>query len=572
MARPGSSTRTEKPTARPERPSTPLAVGAEWADLLRLLPGYDPFRNPGDSWFDAGLAQRAIDFVQECCRHVEGALAGQTIRLEPWQRSFVANLFGWVRKDSKGRTVRRYREGLLYVPRKNGKTPLAAAIALYVLFCDAEAGQQNYVAAASREQASLLFRQCKGMVEQEPELQSRCELYGGRAEAGQSKSIVLKRDGSFLRVISADANTKHGGNAHLVLIDELHAQPDGELVEVLTTSTASDNRAQPLVLYMTTADYDRPSACNKKHAEACRVRDGANGDPSFLPAVYETLKGEDHRDEKVWEKANPNLDVSVSRDYLRREFANADGDPARTAGLKRLHLNLKTESASAAIDLARWDEAPAFDPAELEGMECWAGLDLSSTTDVTALVLLFWLERLGAYACLPFFWVPRERARERGRTDRVEYEAWGEQGHLTLTPGDVVDYDAIVAQVEELATRYQIRAIAADQWNATQTLIKLAQAGLTVEKFVQGIFSFNGPTKELGKLVASRRLLHNGHPVLRWMAGNLVVEKDASGNERPTKKKSAEKIDGMVSLVMALGKAMPEVAAGTAAPPTAEVW
>lgn len=541
----------------------------DWEATLRLLPGYDPFRAPGGAWFVAACADRACAFIEECVRHVEGALAGQTFRLEPWQKALVGNLFGWVREDAHGRVVRRYRECFGYVPRKNGKTPLVAAIALYVFFADGEAGQQDYVAAADREQAGLLFRQAKGMVEQEPELASRCRIYGGNASAGQSRSIVREADGSFLRVVSADADTKHGGNSHLVVIDELHAQPSRDLVDVLTTSMASANRKQPLLICITTADYDRDSICNEKHAYASRVRDGLIDDPHFLPVVYEAGRDEDWTDPKVWAKANPNLGVSVSLEYLDRECKRAKESPAYENTFRRLHLNQKTESASRWIALERWDACGGVVAAEsLLGRECFAGLDLASTTDLASLVLAF-PDGAGGYDILPFFWCPEEAERKRERTNKARLGEWVRRGWIDATPGDVIDYDRIRARVNELATRYLIREIAIDRWNATHLATQLQGDGFQVVAFGQGYASMSAPTKELEKLVLAGKIRHGGHPVLRWNAGNVVVAQDAAGNLKPDKERSGEKIDGIVALVMALGRAM---LAPAPIPATIEVW
>lgn len=550
------------------RGSSPGDLPEGWGDLLRLIPGYDPFASAGGAWFDPERAERACAFIEECVCHVEGAKAGEPLTLEPWQRSFVSNLFGWARTDVLGREVRRYREALLYVPRKNGKTPLAAAVALAVFFLDDEPGQQDYIAAADREQAGLLFRQAKGMVDQCPEMAALCRAYGGNASAGQSRSLVKEHDGSFLRVISADADTKHGGNSHLVIIDELHAQPSRDLVDVLTTSTASLNRKQPLTIFLTTADFDRPSICNEKHDYAGKVRDGVIDDPGFLPVVYEASRDDDWTDEAVWAKANPNLGVSVSLEYLRRECKKARDVPAYENTFRRLHLNQKTETDTRAIDLARWDACPArAREADLAGRECWAGLDLSTTTDLTAFALVFPEE--GGFSTLVRLWAPRERARQRSARDRVPYELWASQGWLTLTPGDVVDYDRVRADIAADRERFGVRECAADRWNATQILTQLQGDGLAVVSFGQGFQSMTAPTKKLLELVTAGRLDHGGSPVLRWMASNLAVEQDAAGNLKPSKRKSSDRIDGLAALIMALGRAM---LAPAHSAPTVEVW
>ena len=558
------------------------AVPAEWRERLLLIPGYDALATANGCRFDPDAARLAVEFFPAHLKHVEGAVAGQPFRLEPWQEATVANLFGWKRLDGGGRLVRRYREMLEYVPRKNGKSPKVAGLSLLVFFCDKEAGQQDYIAAGEREQAGMLFRHCKGMVDQSPVLSQRCRCYGGNASAGQSRSIVREEDGSFLRVISADAESKHGGNTHLAVIDELHVQPNRDLVDVLRTSMASANRKQPLLVYITTADFARPSICNEIHDYACKVRDGIIRDDAFLPVIYEALPTDDWTDEKVWARVNPNLGVSVSLDYLRRECQKAKENPAYENTFKRLHLNMKTETDVRSVPMDRWDAITgAVDADDLRGRVCYGGLDLSTTTDLSALVLLFPDEggregdgggaeegRGGGYEVLPFFWAPAEGAKRRERRDRVPYEAWARQGHVKLTQGDVIDYDVIRADINALRERYDIREIAADRWNATQIVSQLMGDGFEVIAFGQGFKDMTSPTKEMLKLVVEGKLQHGGHPVLRWMASNLSTETDAAGNLKPSKKKSTERIDGMVALIMGLGRAMLHVEAN----PTVEVW
>src|SRR5262249_26425030 len=254
---------------------------------------------------------------------VEGKVAGKPFILEPWQKAFIGNLFGWVKENDSGEIVRRYREALLYVPRKNGKTPLSAAICLYMLVLDGEKGAQCYGAAAAREQATLLYRHAAGMVRGSPTLAKKCQIFTGH------KSIVLREDqASSYVVLSAEAGVAHGQNPHLVLIDELHAQPNGNLVEVLESSMASENRAQPLMIPITTADWMRESVCNETYEYACKVRDGGISDPSFLPCIFEATAEDDWKSEETWKKANPNLGVSVSMEYLRRKFKKATEVPA----------------------------------------------------------------------------------------------------------------------------------------------------------------------------------------------------------------------------------------------------
>lgn len=524
------------------------AATASLEDICRtVIPGYDPWADADGADFDETAAQLAIDFFSECLVHIEGAVAGQPFHLEPWQQAVVGNLFGWKRPDG----TRRYRELLLYVPRKNGKTPLAAGIANYVFFCDQEPGAQCYCAAADRDQASLLYRHMKGMIEAEPLLSDRCTIYKA------TRSLMMNDDEeSTMRVLSADADTKHGGNSHLVIIDELHAQPNRDLVDTLQTSFASANRKQPLFICITTADFDRPSICNEKHDYACKVRDGIIPDPAFLPVIYEASRDDDWADPETWAKANPNLGTSVSEEYMRRDVVRAQESAPYLNTFLRLHLNVKTQNDVAWIDMARWDACGAV-PVSLEqmaGRECWAGLDLSSTTDITALSLVFPDD--GGYVVLPFFWIPSDNAKHREDRDRVPYLTWARQGLVSLTDGSVVDYDVIRSRINELSKVVNIRQIAVDRWNSTGIVTQLMGDGFDVVMFGQGFSSMSGPTKQLDKLIRGGQVQHGGNPALRWMASNVTVQEDAAGNLKPDKAKSTEKIDGIVATVMALGIGM----------------
>ncbi|KKL20610.1 hypothetical protein LCGC14_2453730, partial [marine sediment metagenome] len=346
--------------------------------IIRLIPGYDPVSTAGECTFDEKAAQHVIDFFTECLTHVKGDMKGQPFILQPWEQAIVANLFGWKQPDG----ARRYREAFIFIPRKNGKTTLTAGIVLYTLFCDGEPGAEIYSAAKDREQAALLYEQAKGMVLQEPELSSRSTLYA------TYKSIVIASEGSSYKAISAEASTKYGYNTHLAIIDELHAQHNRELVDVLMTSTGA--RRQPLIIHITTSDYERESICNEKHLQASKVRDGITKDPSFLPVIYEATIDDDWADPKVWAKANPNLDVSLPTKYLERECQHAKEVPAYENTFKRLHLNIRTEQATRWISMESWDACDEkIDLADLVGRDCYAGLDLASKIDVASFVLLF---------------------------------------------------------------------------------------------------------------------------------------------------------------------------------------
>lgn len=536
----------------------PDKLPADWRELLLAIPGYDSIATAGNCLFDPEAAQTALDFFPNVLTHTEGLLAGEPFRLERWQQAVVANLFGWV-EDKTG--TRRYREVLIYVPRKNGKTPWCAGICLYVLACEGEVGAQIYGAAGDRDQAALLFNQAKGMVENEEALSDRLRIYGGQ---GQRKQILYEDLHSYYRIISADSGGSHGKNSSMVVVDELHEQPDSKLMDSLETSFASANRKHPLLIMLTTADYDRESVCNEKYDYACQVRDGVIDDVAFMPVIYEASIDDDWTSETVWEKANPNLGVSVDADYLRRECAKAKQVPRREAVFKRWHLDIRTDASSPWLPMDFWrlcGNAGWVDQAELVGRGCCAGLDLSSTMDLTALVLVFPCDPADGddekprYAVLPFFWLPENRAPGRDVRNQHLYDEWARRGALELTPGNSVSQIRVAKRIVELADTYKIHEIAYDRWGSNWMEEELQADGLKIAPLGQGYRSMSAPSKDLEELIVGRRLEHFGHPVLKWNASNAVADTDSAGNIKPNKKKSANKIDGIVALIMGLAKA-----------------
>ena len=534
-------------------PAAPIPL-ARWGDAAlehvcrTEIPGYDPWATalPGQR-FDAGLARRAIAFFHDMLVFVEGERAGQPFDLEPWQAAIVGNIFGWIDATTG---YRRYREGFVFVARKNGKTAICAGIALYLLLCDGEPGAQVYSAAAEQAQAALIFRCAMQMIARQQELLARTRVY--RA----FKSIEVPETGSIFRALTADAQTKHGLSVHGAVIDELHAHPTRDLVDVLQTATGA--RRQPLTVHITTSDHERVSICNEKYDYAKKVRERTIADASFLPVIYEAAPSDDWADPAVWKKANPNLGVSVKEEYLARECARAKESPAYLNTFLRLHLNIRTNADVAAFDMRQWETCRgerSFHElaASLEGHECYAGLDLASTEDLTALVLVFPDD---GNAVLPFFWCPKDGAVAREKRHRVPYTGWARDGFLELTDGNATDFDHVEKKAVELAKRYRLRSLGFDRFGAAQVVNHLKDAGIDVVLFGQGFVSMNGPSKYLDVLVRSGDLCHGGHPVLAWMASNLMWEKDAADNWKPSKKKSREKIDGLTALIMALGMGM----------------
>ena len=510
--------------------------------LIRSLPGYDPFDDSEGFWFDAASARKAIRFFTDCLTHVKGKLAGQPFELAGWEKAIVANIFGW--KDDEG--LRRYRAGLIYVPRKNGKTAFTAGLLCLVMFTDGEPGGEIYCAAADTGQAALVGQHVRGMIRNEPALNKRAKIY--------LHAITYPAENTTFKTVSSTASTKHGYNPHMVVVDELHAQKNRDLVDALETAMGA--REQPLMLHITTADFSRESICNEVHDYAGKVRDGIIPDARFLPVIYEASIEDDWTDPAVWYRANPNLGVSLSLQYIEDKCKKAQESPAFENTFKRLHLNIKTEQDVRWLRMANWDACDTVLP-DLKGRSCYAGMDLSSTRDISGLTMLFPpIEDDPLWYILPVFWVPGESMVERERRDRVPYPVWEREGLIEKTHGDVIDYDYIRKKVNELGEIYDIKEIAVDRWGATQIIGQLAGDGFEMVPFGQGFASMAAPTLEFERLVNSKLFAHGGHPVMRWMASNVSVEMDAPGNMKPSKKKSSEKIDGIVMTIMALGRAI----------------
>lgn len=503
---------------------------------------------PDDTfYFDERAAALAVNFFERLLVHTRGEWAGKPFELAEWQKQDVIRpLFGWKKTSDK---TRKYRRAYIEVPRKNGKSTLCAGIALYLLFADNEPGAEVYSAAADREQAAIVFNEASQMVKNSQELSKRSEVY--------KRAVIVPSANSTYRVLSADAFSKHGLNASGIIFDELHAQPSRDLWDVMATSTGA--RRQPLTVAITTAGFDRESICWEQHEYARRVLAGVLDDPEFFAYIAAADEGDDWQDPAVWAKANPGYGITVKPEYLEAECRRAAQVPAYQNTFRRLHLNQWTQQDTRWLDLNAWDQCGKFefDARQLDGMTCYGGLDLASTSDLAAFVLVFPPEVDGLpYIVMPKFWIPSENMVDRARRDRVPYDAWARDGLITPTEGNVIDYDRIILDIEGMAERFNIREVAFDRWGAFQVSQKLAGAGLTMAAFGQGFNSMSSPTKELLRLVLDGKLAHGANPVLRWMADNVVVTSDPAGNVKPNKQKSRDKIDGVVAMIMALDRAV----------------
>lgn len=498
------------------------------------------------SHYDKKKADRAVTFIENLC-HTKGKWAGKRFWLLPWQEQLIRDIFGIVKHDGN----RQFRTAFVEICKKVGKSELAAAIALYLLYADNEPSAEVYGAAADRQQASIVFDVARQMVEMSPALMKRSKLMSA------TKRIVNYGNAGFYQVLSAEVGSKHGFSISGLVFDEIHTQPNRQLYDVLT-KYSSDARQNPLHFIITTAGNDRHSIAFELHTKAIDILEGRRVDPTFYPVVYGLKDDEDWEDEANWYKVNPSLGYTVDIERLRDAYREAKQNPADEVTFKWLRMNMWVSSTTSWIPDAIFMKGnEPIDMRLLEGRDCYAGLDLSSTGDITALVLIFPPRNANEkYILVPFFWVPEETIPQRVKSNSVPYDVWEKQGDLLATEGNVIHYDFIEKFICDLAEKYHILEIAVDRWNATHMIQNLEDAGFTMVPFGQGFASMSTPTKEFYRLLMEGQIVHAGHPVLRWMAGNVVIETDAAENIKVTKAKSKEKIDGIVASIMALDRCL----------------
>jgi phage terminase large subunit-like protein len=488
-----------------------------------------------------------VEFCRRYLTHAEGEWAGAPVVFARWQiERIIRPLFNVTLASG----LRQYRMVYVEIPKKNGKSLTAAALALYLLVADQEEGAQVAVAATDRKQAGLIFRTAKRMVEHDATLSELVVPYRDSLEVPSTHSRFI--------VLSSEAPRAHGLNLSALIYDELHAAPNRELWDALTGSMAA--RRQPLALVLTTADYDRHSVCWQLHEHALQVRDGLVVDDSFLPVVYHAQPEDDWTDPRVWARVNPNLGVTVKREFLEQECRRARAMPAAENTFKRLHLNVWTATETKWLNLEAWaacGDQP--DMVSLIGRRCFIGVDLSSTKDLSAVVTLFPNDD-GSYAVLCDCWLPEDHLEARVRRDRVPFDLWARQGLVHLTSGNVIDYAVIEQRLRELVATYQVEAISIDPWNATQMIARLQADSIPAAPQPQTYAGLTSATKALETLVLTSKLHHGHHPVLTWCAANVVVDTDAHENLKPNKAKSTERIDLISALVNALAVALPAVA------------
>lgn len=514
-----------------------LAVERHLRDLERCRAKNCPI------YFDEQAALHAIDFFQ-FLKHSKGEWAGQGFELSPWQQFILWNLFGW-KRNADG--ARRYRTAYIEIARKNGKSTFAAGIALYLLFADGEAGAEIYAAATKREQARIVHAEAVAMVKASPALRTRINHF--------KDNLHVETTRAKFEPLGADGESYDGFNVHAAIIDELHAHKTGAMLEVLETATGA--RRQPLIFIITTAGFDRTSVCwHQREYGRKLLEQAADEDDTYFAFVACIDEEDDWTDPKCWPKANPNLGVSAKLDDIARKVKKAIEIPAQQHDVRRKHLNEWVSQVNRCVPMDQWRKVDAIEVSadKLVGRPCLVGLDLAKSQDIAGYVLLFGDEEQG-FDVVPRLWIPEARADLRERDNGIKYSVWERQNLIQFCAGETISYDDIRASLQADAKRFDLIELAYDPWNCLQFALELQEEGVEVIEFAQTIKNFNEPTRKMLELVQLQKLRHGGQEVLRWMADNLNVRTDPSGNIRPVKPEHASplKIDGMVMLIMALG-------------------
>lgn len=491
--------------------------------------------------FNESFAMHAINFIEEL-EHTTGEHAGKKFILEPWQAFIVWNLFGFLNPDGSRRFSRAYVE----VPRKNGKSTFSSAMMLYGLIADDEAGAQIYSAATKLDQAMMVFGESVRMCQNTDWLKDAVIVNN----SVNNRRIIHEQN--LYKPLEWNPNKQDGLNTHMAVIDEYHAHPNDELYNVIFNSMGA--RRQPLLFTITTAGFNKESACFRHRSYCVNVLNGAIQDDALFSMIYTLDAHDDWMDDKVWAKANPNWGVSVYPRKLQQALTEAKEYVGKEVEFKTKLLNVWTDTELTWIPDDVWRECDGDD--DLDGEYCYGGLDLASTADFCAFSLYF----PSMHAIRTWYFLPEESARKRNDAAGNAIREWIANGHIITTEGNVTDYSFIKSKICELCTKYDVKDIAFDRFNASQLVIELQNEGIVMFPYGQGFVSMSTPTKELERMVKNKQLRHGGNPVTRWMMSNVLLRTDPAGNVKIDKAKSGDKVDGPVSIVMALGTAMQSAA------------
>ena len=514
---------------------TRLAAQRHIDDLARAKLGWEYHF---DDWHAADICK----FV-EALPHIEGKWKTPNITLEAWQVFLLGVVFGWRRHEGG----RRFNTAYVELARKNGKSCISSAVALYCLTCEDEVGPQVKIGATTGDQARIVFDVARKMVEREPELRAEFNV------ESMANAIPCWNNGGSIKPINARASTQDGLNPHCTIIDELHAHKERDLFDVLKSARGA--RKNPLSWYITTAGYNTQGVCYEQRTLVTKILEGVIDAEHFFGIIYTIDEGDDEFDEAVWCKANPNLDVSVQLHEFRGYAEEAKASPDSHAEFKTKRLNVWTTSKHGWINIPAWKKCGGdVDLGSLKSVPCFMGIDLGATSDMTA-VWLVWVvdDRLKVWGKC---YVPENAVEPRTRRANVPYQRWVKDGWLTATPGDVTDYEYVEADIRSMLDEFNVQQIGYDKWNSSDLTNRLVADGAPMIEFRQGPASFNPPMKALERYYLDGRLDHGGNPLLTWSASNIVARHDVNKNLAPDKKNSTEKIDPIVSILQGLGLAL----------------
>lgn len=504
-------------------------------------------------FFDLKAADRAISFFADVLRLNGGEYEGKPYELLDWQAFIVGSLFGWLGADG----FRRYRMAYVETAKGSGKSPLAAGIGLYGMMADGEAGAEIYAAATKKDQAMILFRDAVAMVDHSPELRARITKSGTGLNVWNLAWVDRR---SFFRPIASD-DGQSGPRPHISLLDEIHEHKDGYVIEMLKAGQKS--RRQPLLFGITNSGTDKRSACWDYHDYGAKVSALQLADDSFFAFICSLDEGDDpFKDEACWYKANPSLRVGLpGLRYLREQVDQARGMPSKESIVRRLNFCQWVEANAPWIGSEAWFgcEDKEFDLDRLIGRRCWGGLDLSSTQDLTALVLEFEpTEDDPRWRQLEWFWLPGDGLHEKAERDRVPYIAWRDAGDLQVTEGRAINKLSVIRKAAEITSLYDLQAMAYDRWRIEDLKMLCEQEGISLPlvPFGQGFKDMAPAVDEYERRLLDRQVCHRGNPVMTWCAANAVVVTDPAGNRKVAKEKATGRVDGVVASIMATGSSM----------------
>lgn len=477
--------------------------------------------------FSLAKAMKPIRFIETFCRHSKGKLGGQPFKLALWQKAYIAALFGFVNPDG----YRRFRESLLLVARKNGKSTLSSAIMLYMLMADGEAGAEVYCAATKRDQSKIVFSECHNMVKQSPALSAHVRK--------RKTDLYFSTTMSSLAALGANYDTLDGLNGSCIVLDEVH-ECRRELYEVLKQSMSA--RTQPLLLCITTAGTNRESVYDSLYNYACRVADGSVDDPTYLPVLYELDARSEWEDEKAWGKANPSLDISKNRDDLRVKVERAKVDPASLSGLLTKDFDVRETRTTAWLSFDAIHNPDSFDLESCRGLYAIGGADLSRTTDLTSAALLM-MDAQGNKYVESMSWLPAEQFNERVATEHIPYDKWRDAGHLRLCAGNTIDYKDVTAWFLEAVQEHGITPlfVGYDSWSARYWVDEMEANGFEMCRVIQGARTLSLPMGELGADFRAGKINYGNNPLFEWCCTNVGVQSDRNGNIVPVKASSPKR-------------------------------